>query len=85
MEASFKLRDIGPLRTKLRQIKEPKEEVIEDNADKTRKDEFQGTSTKRNVKEIGMRIQDEYREKKYTNPEHEPMIDAIFQGGEQRR
>ena len=32
-----------------------------------------------------MRIQDESREEKYTNPEHEPMIEAIFQGGEENK
>ena len=67
MEASCKLRYIGPLGTKLRQMKEPEDEVEEDNADKTRKDEFKGTSTKKNVNEIGMRIQDESSEEKSTN------------------
>ena len=38
METSSKLRDIEPLGTKLRQLKEPVDEVKEDNADKTRKD-----------------------------------------------
>ena len=85
METSSKLRDIEPLGTKLRQLKEPVNEVKEDNADKTRKDELQGTSPKRNVNEIGMRIQDESREEKSNNPEHEPMIDAIFQVGEQNK
>ena len=53
METSSKLRDIEPLRTKLRQLKEPVDEVKEDNGDKTRKDELQGTSPKSNVNEIG--------------------------------
>ena len=83
MEASSKLRDIGPLGTKLRQIKEPVDEMNEEIADKTRKEEFQGTSKKRNVNEIEMRNQDESREEKSTNPDLEPIIDAIFRGGEQ--
>ena len=58
MEASSKLRDKGLLGTKSRQIKEPVDEVKDENADKTRKDEFQGTFTKRNVNEIGIGIQD---------------------------
>ena len=85
MEASSQLRDIGPLGTNLRQMKEPVDEVKEDNADKTRKDEFQGRSTKRNVNEIGMRIQDESSEKKSTNPQHELMVYAIFQVREQNK
>ena len=62
MEASSKLRDIGPLGTKFIQIKEPVVEGKEENSDKTRKDELKGTSTKRNVNEIGIRIQDKSRE-----------------------
>ena len=40
IEASSKLRDIGQLGTKLRQIKEPVDEVNEENADKTGKMSF---------------------------------------------
>ena len=85
MEAASKPRDIEPLGTKKIQIKEPVDEDEKENPDKTRKDEFKGTSTRRNVNEIGMRIQDESREEKSTNPEHEPMIDAIYQEGEQTK
>ena len=85
MEAASKPRDIEPLGTKKKQIKEPVDEDKKENPDKTRKDEFKGTSTRRNVNEIGMRIQDESREENSTNPEHEPMIDAIYQEGEQTK
>ena len=85
MEAASKPRDIEPLGTKKIQIQEPVDEDEKENPDKTRKDEFKGTSTRRNVNEIGMRIQDESREEKSTNPEHEPMIDAIYQEGEQTK